>query len=125
MATCCVGMACEGGGGALCCGGVVCEASGGGSDAKPAGNPPGGGFNSGTVGEVCMKGVEDPKRGDWDEGKESAYNTTHSKLYIIPRGDMTHKLIIIPIKTYSNALCLVFGHYNEATKKAKIVGLVC
>ncbi len=51
MATCCVGIACIEGG-TLCCGGVVCEVIGGGRDAKPAGNPPGGGFNSGIVGVV-------------------------------------------------------------------------
>ena len=39
-------------GGILCCGGVACEVNVGGKDVRPGGNPPGGGFNRGTMGVV-------------------------------------------------------------------------
>ncbi len=52
----CVGALSCGGvgfvGGILCCGGVACEVNVGGKDVRPGGNPPGGGFNRGTMGVV-------------------------------------------------------------------------
>ena len=69
----CGGVGCVGG--ILCCGGVACEVKDGGNDVRPVGNPPGGGFNRGTMGVVWgagakVGGAKDPSSEGCDENKE-------------------------------------------------------